>query len=169
MHSRKQLGVSSLGFLMPGWYPVPQNPINPEAGEWPAWARAAAGVGGVGGVVKARYRPTIGEILPMRFKVPTNPVLDYIREGANKETEAALEAMEPGLMGRGGGLGSCCAGCAQSGETVVTSTTNGQVTALPADMVAGLNSDVEGMLAGIGGLGTLLIGLGVGWMVFGQK
>ena len=82
-----------LGLYMPGWYSVPQNPIE----------------GGVS------YTPRIGEILPGSFPVPQNPIKDYMKGQLN------LIGRDPNVKGTINGMSGCecggtCGGCGGIGD-----------------------------------------------------
>lgn len=84
-----------LGDLLPGFYVVPQNPIQ-----------------------STTYVPRIGEILPGSYAVPQNPIKDYMAGRLN------LIGREPGVPGKvngkpvgvsGCGCGGTCGGCSGGG------------------------------------------------------
>jgi hypothetical protein len=77
-----------LGLYMPGWFSVPQNPME----------------GGVS------YTPRIGEILPGAFVVPQNPIKDYMNGRLN------MIGRDPNVKGTVNGVSGCecggtCGGC----------------------------------------------------------
>jgi hypothetical protein len=81
-----------LGELMPGWFAVPQNPID----------FAKNGVS---------YTPGIGDILPASFVVPQNPIMDYVN-GNVKLIGQGSGAPKGGNVGtaKGSGMGCGCGG-----------------------------------------------------------
>jgi hypothetical protein len=83
-----------LNDLLPGWYAVPQNPVE-------------AGLSGIS------YTPSIGEILPAVYVVPQNPLKDYI---AGRVALIGQQSNAPGqLNGQKVGVGGCGCGCGGSG------------------------------------------------------
>jgi len=78
-----------LGDLLPGWFAVPQNPVE----------------GGVS------YTPGIGDILPAVYVVPQNPLKDYT---AGRVALIGQQSNTPGQL-NGQKVGGCGCGCGGSG------------------------------------------------------
>jgi len=100
-----------LGLYMPGWYSVPQNPIE----------------GGVS------YTPRIGEILPGSFPVPQNPIKDYMNGRLN------MIGREPGVKGTINGMSGCSCGgtCGGCGDIVGLGGISEDISKITSDLSAG--------------------------------
>lgn len=68
--------------ILPGWFVVPQNPIQPVT-----------------------YTPRIGDILPASFPVPQNPVRDYTRGQVKMIGQGVGCACDGGCGGQLNGVG----------------------------------------------------------------
>lgn len=134
-----------LGDLIPGWFVVPQNPIQ------------AAAQGGV------KYIPKMGELIGASFVVPQNPLKralglpeappSMLQRGSTWVEEMYAKAKSAvGLsgMGCGGcGCGGSCGGCGMSGITDST-----------------IDFDWDKITSGTAGWPTYAIIAGGAWLAF---
>ena len=118
-----------LGDLLPGWYAVPQNPVD-------------IGLSGIG------YTSGIGEILPGSFAVPQNPLKDYTAGrvrliGQQSSSSGSLNGSPTHDCGCGGSCGGCGSGSGMGTlstdfSQLTTDLSSGNFSAALSDSIAGI-------------------------------
>jgi len=130
-----------LGLYMPGWFSVPQNPI-----EGPV-----------------SYTPRIGEIVGGSFVVPQNPIKDYMQGKLN------LIGRDPNVPGKVNGVSGCDCGCGGTCGCGGLGAVSDDFSKISSDFSAGSYGQVlQDTIVGIP-VWAMVAGLGLLFFMGGEK